>query len=68
MSVRREAVLSSQIEGTEASLVGLLGYEAQAEQAERRVDVREIANYIDALQFGLDRVEELPLSLCRIPR
>lgn len=63
MYVRREAVLSSQIEGTEASLVDLLEYEAQAEQAERRVDVREIANYIDALRFGLDRVDELPFSL-----
>ncbi|MEQ9569789.1 MAG: Fic family protein [Longimicrobiales bacterium] len=63
MYVRREAVLSSQIEGTEASLVDLLEYEAQAEQAERRVDVREIANYIDALRFGLDGVRELPLSL-----
>lgn len=56
MYIRREAVLSSQIEGTEASLVDLLEYEAQAEQAERRVDVREIANYIDALRFGLERV------------
>lgn len=63
MYVRREAVLSSQIEGTEASLVDLLEYEAQAEQTERSVDVREIANYIDALRFGLERVEELPLSL-----
>lgn len=63
MYVRREAVLSTQIEGTEASLVDLLEYEAQAEQAERRVDIREIANYIDALLFGLERVEELPLSL-----
>lgn len=63
MYVRREAVLSSQIEGTEASLVDLLEYEAQAGEAERRIDVREIANYIDALRFGLERVETLPLSL-----
>ena len=62
MYVRREAVLSSQIEGTEASLVDLLEYEAEAGQAERRVDVRGIANYIDALRFGMERVEELPLS------
>lgn len=63
MYVRREAVLSSQIEGTEASLVDLLEYEAQVERDERTVDVREISNYVDALRFGLDRVKELPLSL-----
>jgi Fic family protein len=63
MYVRREAVLSSQIEGTEASLVDLLEYEAQLERAERSVDVREITNYIDALRHGLERVETLPLSL-----
>ena len=60
MYVRREAVLSSQIEGTEASLVDLLEYEAQMERSDRRVDVREITNYIDALRFGLDRVKDLP--------
>jgi Fic family protein len=63
MYIRREAVLSSQIEGTEASLVDLLEYEAQVEKAERRVDVREISNYMEALRFGLQRVEDLPLSL-----
>jgi Fic family protein len=63
MYVRREAVLSSQIEGTEASLVDLLEYEAEMDKVERRVDVREITNYIDALRYGLDRVQELPLSL-----
>jgi Fic family protein len=63
MYVRREAVLSSQIEVNEASLVDLLEYAAQQENAERRVDVRDITNYIDALRFGLERVETLPLSL-----
>lgn len=63
MYVRREAVLSSQIEGTEASLVDLLEYEAQLERADRKVDIREITNYIEALRYGLDRVKELPLSL-----
>ncbi len=63
MYVRREAVLSSQIEGTEASLVDLLEYEAQLERRDRGIDVREVANYIDALRYGLDRVHELPLSL-----
>jgi len=63
MYVRREAVLSSQIEGTEASLVDLLEYEAQLERGDRRIDVREITNYIAALRYGLDRVSDLPLSL-----
>lgn len=63
MYVRREAVLSSQIEGTEASLVDLLEYEAELGKTERGMDVREITNYIDALRYGLERVHELPLSL-----
>jgi len=63
MCVRREAVRSSQIEGTETSLVDLLEYEAQLERAHRRVDVLEIANYVSALRHGLNRVEEFPLSL-----
>lgn len=62
MYIRREAVLSSQIEGTEASLVDLLEYEAQLEKGDRPIDVREIANYIAALRYGLERVDELPLS------
>lgn len=63
MYVRREAVLSSQIEGTEASLVDLLEYEAQLEESERKIDVREISNYISALRYGLERVRDLPISL-----
>lgn len=63
MYVRREAVLSSQIEGTEASLVDLLEYEAQMVKTERRVDVQEISNYVEALKWGLETVQTLPLSL-----
>lgn len=63
MYVRREAVLSSQIEGTEASLVDLLEYEAQVEEAEGEVTVREITNYVAALHLGIERAHELPLSL-----
>jgi Fic family protein len=63
MYVRREAVLSSQIEGTEASLVDLLEYEAELGRADRRVDVREIANYVAALRYGMERIEDLPPSL-----
>lgn len=62
MYVRREAVLSSQIEGTQASLMDVLEYEAQQERATARVDVREIINYIRAMEHGLGRLENLPLS------
>jgi len=63
MYVRREAVLSSQIEGTQASLMDVLEYEAVHARAEHRVDVREVSNYVDALRYGLKRVASLPLSL-----
>lgn len=63
MYIRREAVLSSQIEGTQASLIDLLEYEAQMEKTERRIDVQEISNYISALRYGLERSREFPLSL-----
>ena len=69
MYVRREAVLSSQIEGTQASLMDVLKYEAELEGAEQRVDVREISNYIAAMNHGLARLAELPLSrrlLCEV--
>lgn len=62
MYVRREAVLSSQIEGTQASLMDVLEFEAQEEQAEARVDIREIVNYIRAMNFGLSRLADLPIS------
>jgi Fic family protein len=67
--VRREAVLSSQIEGTHASLMDVLEYEAQIERAEKRVDVAEIINYIAAMNHGLERLPTLPLSrrlLCEV--
>lgn len=61
--VRREAVLSSRIEGTQASFSDLLFFEA-ANIGERNVpDVREVANYVKALEYGRTRLEELPLSL-----
>jgi len=69
MYVRREAVLSSQIEGTQASLMDVLAYEALRRQGERRLEVREISNYVVALRHGLKRVKSLPLSsrlLCEI--
>src|SRR5712692_10279621 len=62
--VRREAVLSSRIEGTRASLVDLYDFEAgQLELPEQPSDVREVHNYVRALNYGLDRLMTLPVSL-----
>jgi Fic family protein len=63
MYVRKEAVLSSQIEGTQASLLDVLEFEAQALENGHPGDVREVINYIDAMNYGLDRLRKLPLSL-----
>jgi Fic family protein len=61
--VRREAVLSSRIEGTEADLSDLLLEEAGAPSARSPGDVREVQNYVNALNHGLKRLKSLPLSL-----
>ncbi|MEX1254012.1 MAG: Fic family protein [Dehalococcoidia bacterium] len=60
--MRREAVLSSRIEGTQASLSDLLMYEASEERRDP-ADAREVANYVRALEHGLARLKELPLSV-----
>ena len=59
---RREAVLSSRIEGTQASLSDLYAYEA-APSPDVIGDVREVLNYVRALEFGLSRLKDLPMSL-----
>lgn len=63
--VRREAVLSSRIEGTQASLTDVFLNEAgQADQASAApADVQEVLNYVAALEHGIARLEKLPLSL-----
>ena len=62
--VRKEAVLSSQIEGTQSSLSDLLLFESDAAPGVPMGDVREVSNYVAAMQHGLDRLqEEFPLSL-----
>jgi Fic family protein len=63
MYVRKEAVLSSQIEGTQASLVDVLAFEAEAAEPENPQDIEEVVNYVAALNYGLERLETLPLSL-----
>jgi len=59
--IRREAVLSSRIEGTQSSLSDLLLFEAT--RVEKQRDVKEVQNYVRAMEYGLKRLEELPLSL-----
>lgn len=63
MYVRKEAVLSSQIEGTQSTLTDLLRFETEAVTGEPLYDVREVSNYVDAMMYGLDRMVELPISL-----
>ncbi len=63
MYVRREALLSSQIEGTQASMLDVLEFEAELGQAEREVSAAEVFNYIEALNHGLRRLRSLPVCL-----
>ena len=62
MYVRKEAVLSSQIEGTQSSLNDLLEAEAEIFDAQRPRDVDEVLNYVRAMNYGLERLASLPLS------
>jgi len=63
MYVRKEAVLSSQIEGTQASLIDVVEYESKAVKAGLPGDVGEVVNYVGAMNYGLARLKELPVSL-----
>lgn len=63
MYVRKEAVLSSQIEGTQSSLQDLLAEEAQLADGTRPRDVAEVVNYVRAMNHGLQRLAELPVSM-----
>lgn len=62
--IKREAVLSSRIEGTKASLSDLLIDEIEdGHTKEPNDDIKEVRNYVRALEFGVQRLESLPLSL-----
>ena len=63
MYVRKEAVLSSQIEGTQASLMDLIEFETSRPRPGRPTDVEEVVNYVNAMNHGLLRLAELPVSL-----
>ena len=62
MYVRKEAVLSSQIEGTQASLADVLEAEARVIGRQPPRDVDEVLNYVSAMNYGLSKLSELPLS------
>lgn len=62
MYVRKEALLSSQIEGTQASLEDLFEFE-RGEKAKNINDVAEVVNYIKALNYGMQRLDSFPMSL-----
>jgi len=61
--VKREAVYSSRIEGTRATLGELLALEAGAAVERSPADLREVGNYVVALEHGIKRLKSLPLSL-----
>ncbi|MFM2275703.1 MAG: hypothetical protein RL211_1575 [Pseudomonadota bacterium] len=64
MYVRHEAVLSSQIEGTQSTLEDVLAFEADATQNDTPKDVEEVVNYVRAMNHGLKRLsQDFPLSL-----
>ena len=62
MYIRKEAVLSSQIEGTQSSLQDLLAAEAKLFSPNHPRDVDEVVNYVSAMNLGLGRLKELPIS------
>jgi cell filamentation protein, protein adenylyltransferase len=71
MYVRHEAVLSSQIEGTQSTLEDVVQFEVEGASAEQPKDVEEVVNYVAAMNFGIRRLAKLPLSkrlLCEIHR
>ncbi len=63
MYVKKEAILSSQIEGTQASLEGVLEFEANLTPKEDVREIKEVINYVKALNYGMERLEKLPMSL-----
>jgi len=63
MYIRKEATLSSQVEGTQATFADVLRVEAKIEDLESHKDVDEILNYIKAMNYGLERLKSFPLSL-----
>lgn len=63
MYLHKEALHSSEIEGTQSTLEEVLQFEVEGNTRRRfSADVREVANYVEALKYGLERLEDIPLS------
>ena len=63
MYIKKEATLSSQVEGTQATFADVLKAEVRVEDLEIHKDVDEILNYIEAMNSGLEKLKNFPLSL-----
>lgn len=63
MYVRREAVLSSQIEGTQSTLDDVLAFEIDSDRSKLPGDIQEVVNYVNAMNYGLVRLQSVPLCL-----
>ncbi len=63
MYVRQEAVLSSQIEGTQCTLEDILQFEVDPSGVAKPDEIAEVVNYVGAMNFGIERLESFPLSL-----
>lgn len=63
MYVKKEAVLSAQIEGTQASLVDVLNNPSHESDDRTYNEVSEVVNYVNAMNWGLENLSRLPLSL-----
>ena len=64
MYVKKEAVLSAQIEGTQASFIDVLNVPSEKDDNEYQPDrVREVVNYVNAIYWGIEELERLPISL-----
>lgn len=61
-AIRREAVLSSRIEGTLSGMDDLFFFEARPQEKPAKLDVREVHNYVVAMENGLNRLDSLPVS------
>ena len=63
MHVRKEAVLSSQIEGIQVSLADLLTFEGMTDERTSLDEAKEVSTYIKAMHYGLKRIKEIPLGI-----
>ncbi len=68
MYVRQEAVLSSQIDGTQTTLEDLIQFAIDSKDQDFPQDIQQVVNYVSAMNYGLERLKTLPLTLRCNPR